>query len=315
MNIERFRQDLLTWFSSNARDLPWRRTRDPYRIWLSETMLQQTRAAAAIPYYERFLEQFPDVESLARASESEVLAAWSGLGYYHRARNLHNSAQRIVETSHFPQTHDGILSLPGVGAYTAAAVGSIAFGLPHAVLDGNVLRVVARLMADPGDIGSGKTRRRFQETVDRWLDAKQPGAFNQAMMELGATICLPRNPQCLLCPVAAECEAKRRAAQSQYPIKTPKAAPKTAQATRSDGRENGFVLGVAGPGRFSACGSRTGGFVFSHDCKHPLDGSRPRRQTGGYGTAFGRNAMARARAVPRVSSHHDYKESACSCCR
>ncbi len=188
-------------------------------------MLQQTRAAAAIPYYRRFLTLFPDADALARAPESEVLAAWSGLGYYHRARNLRRAAQVMAEAGKFPTTHEGIRALPGVGDYTAAAVASIAFGLPHAVLDGNVLRVIARLNADGGDIGTGVTRKRFQRIATAWLDPSHPGAFNQAMMELGATVCLPRNPQCLVCPVAAFCEARQAGTQAQYPVKAAKAVP------------------------------------------------------------------------------------------
>ena len=227
MNVPAFRQALLRWFQAGHRALPWRQTRDPYAIWLSEIMLQQTRAAAAIPYYHRFLAQFPDAAALARAPESEVLAAWSGLGYYHRARNLRRAAQSIAEAGSFPQNYAAIRALPGVGDYTAAAVASIAFSLPHAVLDGNVLRVIARLTADPGDIGAGTTRKRFQQTATEWLDPAHPGAFNQAVMELGATICLPRNPQCLLCPVAQFCEARQTGTQTQFPVKAPKAAPRT----------------------------------------------------------------------------------------
>jgi A/G-specific adenine glycosylase len=188
-------------------------------------MLQQTRAAAAIPFYEEFLRRFPDVESLARAPESQVLAAWSGLGYYSRARNLRRAAIAIVELGSFPRAIDSIRALPGIGPYTAAAIASIAFDLPHAVLDGNVMRVIARLMADPADIGSGSTRSRFQDLAQGLLDPRQPAAFNQAMMELGATVCLPRNPLCLVCPVAKFCEARSLARQAEFPVKLRKAAP------------------------------------------------------------------------------------------
>jgi A/G-specific adenine glycosylase len=187
-------------------------------------MLQQTRAVAAIPYYEKFLARFPTVEALAAASESEVLAAWSGLGYYSRARNLRKAALAIAEAGGFPRDFEQIRALPGVGPYTAAAVASIAFGLPHAVLDGNVMRVLARLFADPGDIGSPATRRRFQDTAGALLDARHPGEFNQAMMELGATACLPREPLCLTCPISELCAAHATAAQSQFPIKQRKPA-------------------------------------------------------------------------------------------
>ena len=160
--MNRFAARLLRWYRKSARDLPWRRTRDPYRIWVSEVMLQQTRAQTVVPYYERFLERFPRVEELAAAQEPELLACWSGLGYYERVRNLQRAARRIVESGGFPREFEAIRALPGVGAYTAAAVASIAFGLPHAVLDGNVLRVIARLGNDAGDIGSARTRERFR---------------------------------------------------------------------------------------------------------------------------------------------------------
>ena len=188
-------------------------------------MLQQTRAAAAIPYYEAFLRRFPGVESLARASESEVLAAWSGLGYYSRARNLRRAAMAIFEIGGFPSHFDSIRALPGIGPYTAAAIASIAFGLPYAVLDGNVMRVISRLKADGADIGSSLTRSRFQSMVQELLDPAQPASFNQAMMELGATVCLPRDPFCLVCPVARFCEAHATGRQSEFPVKLRKPAP------------------------------------------------------------------------------------------
>ncbi len=188
-------------------------------------MLQQTRSAAAIPYYEEFLRRFPTVEALARAPESEVLAAWSGLGYYSRARNLRKAAVAITELGAFPQEFAVIRGLAGVGPYTAAAVASIAFGRPHAVLDGNVMRVIARVAADAGDIAAGVTKKRFQLLADGLLDAEQPGAFNQAMMELGATVCLPREPMCLVCPVAGYCEARARGLQNELPVKLRKSAP------------------------------------------------------------------------------------------
>src|SRR5579862_6586746 len=193
---------LLAWYDARHRDLPWRSTTDPYRIWVSEVMLQQTRAEAVIPYYERFLERFPNAAALAVASEQEVLAWWSGLGYYSRARHLHKAARLVADG--FPKTYETIRELPGVGDYTAAAIGSIAFGLPHAVVDGNVLRVVARIENDAADIAAPRTRERFRTVAQNWLEqapADSFGAFNQALMELGATICLPRNPACTTCPV------------------------------------------------------------------------------------------------------------------
>jgi A/G-specific adenine glycosylase len=221
----RIAKSLIAWFAHGHRDLPWRRTTDPYRIWVSEIMLQQTRAQAVIPYYERFLARFPTVEALATAREDEVLALWSGLGYYTRARNLRKAAIAVHAAGGFPQTFEDIRDLAGVGDYTAAAVASIAFGLPHAVVDGNVLRVVARVEDDASDIGSASTRERFREIVQGWLDATQPGAFNQALMELGATVCLPRNPMCLVCPVASLCKARESGRAGELPVKLRKQEP------------------------------------------------------------------------------------------
>jgi len=210
---------LVEWFRRGHRDLPWRRTRDPYRIWVSEIMLQQTRAATVVPYYERFLARFPTVESLAAAEEAEVLTLWSGLGYYSRARSLREAAARVAAQGGFPRDFEGWKALPGVGDYTAAAVASIAFDAPEAVLDGNVLRVAARLENDASDIASPRTRSRFRQTVQSWLDPRHPGEFNQALMELGATVCTPRNPQCLLCPVAARCRAREAGTAAELPVK------------------------------------------------------------------------------------------------
>ncbi len=214
---------LLRWYDAQHRDLPWRRTRDPYSIWVSEIMLQQTRAEAVVPYYWKFLERFPSLASLAAASVEAVLASWSGLGYYSRARNLLKAAQSMGGV--FPAGYQAIRMLPGVGDYTAAAIASIAFGLPYAVLDGNVMRVIARVTNDPADIGAGRTRTRFREYAGKWLDRRQAGAFNQAMMELGATVCLPRAPRCEICPLAALCAARRAGSQRQLPVKLRKTQP------------------------------------------------------------------------------------------
>ncbi len=206
-----FRKQLLGWFRQFQRDLPWRRTKDPYRIWLSEIMLQQTRVAAALPYYEKFLQRFPDVHALAASPQEEVLRLWSGLGYYSRARNLQKAAQQIV-TKHggqFPTRLKDALALPGIGNYTAAAILSIAFGKKHAVLDGNVARVLARLGAIRGDLREPRSWQGLQKNADELLETKSPGDWNQAMMELGATLCTPRSPQCLLCPVAPFCEGRK----------------------------------------------------------------------------------------------------------
>ena len=188
-------------------------------------MLQQTRAQTVIPYYEKFLERFPTARSLAQAGDKELLRLWSGLGYYQRARNLRKAARQIVKSGGFPGDYNGIRELPGVGAYTAAAVASIAFGIDRAALDGNVLRVIARLTGDAADIGAAATRARFETVAGEWLDRRNPGRFNQAMMELGATICLPRNPLCLLCPVSAGCLAREQGKQSQLPVKLRRTSP------------------------------------------------------------------------------------------
>jgi len=182
-------------------------------------MLQQTRVEAVLPYYQRFLLKFPTVESLACAPEEELLSAWAGLGYYSRARNLQDAARRIAAAGEFPREYDGIRALPGIGAYTAAAIASIAFGLPYAALDGNVTRVLARVSADPGDVKTPVTRKRLQALADDLLDRRKPGDFNQALMELGATVCLPRTPQCLLCPLARLCEARRAGRQNELLVR------------------------------------------------------------------------------------------------
>jgi len=197
----RFRKKLLAWYDLHRRDLPWRASRDPYRIWLSEIMLQQTRVAAVIAHYQEFLRRFPTVEKLAAAREANVLAAWSGLGYYRRARMLHAAAKVIVREhgGSFPPTEEKLRELPGIGRYTAAAIASIAFEQPVAVVDGNVERVLQRVSGKP--LASGK----LWQAANRLLDGKRPGDFNQAMMELGAVVCTPRAPMCLTCPVIDLC--------------------------------------------------------------------------------------------------------------
>ena len=233
---------LLAWYDSGHRDLPWRRTGDPYRIWVSEIMLQQTRAQTAIPYYERFVQRFPDAGALAAASQDDLLALWSGLGYYSRARNLHRAAREMVAAGGFPSDYAGIRALPGVGEYTAAAIASIAFGLPHAALDGNVMRVVARVENDAADIASGRTRGRFRAVAQGWLDEARPGAFNQAIMELGATVCLPRKPLCPECPLAGVCRARQAGTAPQLPVKLRPREPVRVDATLLLVRHGGRVL-------------------------------------------------------------------------
>jgi A/G-specific adenine glycosylase len=202
---ESFRSNLLNWYDANRRDLPWRRTSDPYSIWLSEIMLQQTRVGAVLDHYRRFLTRFPNVESLARAREQSVLAAWSGLGYYRRAGNLHACAKVVAfkRGGKFPASASELRELPGVGRYTAAAISSIAFGEPNAVVDGNVERVLQRVT---GNVELSHAD--LWELAGQLLSAKRPGDFNQAMMELGATICLPKEPKCLVCPVMKFCVAR-----------------------------------------------------------------------------------------------------------
>ena len=205
-------------------------------------MLQQTRAQAVIPYYERFLARFPDAKALAEAPEAAVLACWSGLGYYSRARNLQRAARQIVDAGSFPADYDRIQSLPGVGPYTAAAVASIAFDLPRAVLDGNVMRVVARLQGDGADIGSSKTRARFQQIAGELLDRRHAGLFNQAVMELGATVCQPRTPRCRECPVAAFCEAVKTGRQHELPVKRSRPAARQISVRVALVEKHGAVL-------------------------------------------------------------------------
>jgi A/G-specific adenine glycosylase len=202
-----FKRNLLTWYDTNARDLPWRRTSDPYCIWISEIMLQQTRVTAVLDYYARFLKLFPTVTALAKADEPQVLAAWSGLGYYRRARQMHKAAQTIVDDhkGHLPKTAEALRTLPGIGPYTSAAIASIAYGEPTAVVDGNVERVLLRLFAEePATV----PKNWFQEKANSLLDPSRPGDFNQSMMELGATICLPQRPLCLHCPVHRFCATR-----------------------------------------------------------------------------------------------------------
>jgi len=200
--VQKFRKSLLGWFAANRRDLPWRRTQDPYRIWVSEIMLQQTRVVAVLEHYAEFLRRFPTVTVLAAASEADVLAVWSGLGYYRRARMLHRGAQAVVTDHHaqLPRTAAELLTLPGIGAYTSAAIASIAFGEAVAAVDGNVERVIARITGLPVNLAA-----EIRSAAKLLLDPASPGDFNQAMMELGATVCLPRNPLCLECPVASQC--------------------------------------------------------------------------------------------------------------
>ncbi len=211
-----FRAQLLRWYDLNRRELPWRQTRDPYRVWISEIMLQQTRVAAVLDHYRRFLDRFPDVRSLARAREQTVLAAWSGLGYYRRARNLHACAKVIASEfdGNFPASAAELLKLPGIGRYTAAAIASIAFSEPTAVVDGNVERVLQRVTGNP-NLPLNET----WETANALLERERPGDFNQAMMELGATVCGPKEPKCLVCPIMKACVTRGRQPQPRRQVR------------------------------------------------------------------------------------------------
>jgi A/G-specific adenine glycosylase len=212
--IGSFRKKLLHWYRLHRRSLPWRNNITPYRIWISEIMLQQTQTATVLPHYERFLERFPDIRSLAQAPESEVLSAWSGLGYYSRARNLHRAAREIVSMHRsFPRDFSEVLRLPGIGRYTAGAICSIAFNQPYPVVDGNVRRVLTRLMGIQQHI----PERYFWDLMSTWISRRAPSSFNQAMMELGALVCMPLQPKCPQCPVRTFCRAQSLGIEERIP--------------------------------------------------------------------------------------------------
>jgi len=235
---QHFRKNLLAWYDLHKRDLPWRASRDPYRVWLSEIMLQQTRVAAVIDHYQEFLQRFPTVEKLAAAREASVLAAWSGLGYYRRARMMH-AAARVIVREHggkFPATEEALRELPGIGRYTAAAIASIAFGEPVAVVDGNVERVLQRVA------GKRLAGEELWTEANRLLDTKRPGDFNQAMMELGATVCTPRAPACLTCPVVDLCATRGEMAKSEKSARQKKREIHYALNCRNGDIRNGEVL-------------------------------------------------------------------------
>lgn len=222
-----FRQKLLAWYDENKRDLPWRRSKNPYHIWVSEIMLQQTRVDTVIPYYERFLDWFPTVESLANAPEERLLKAWEGLGYYSRVRNMQTAAQQIMSEfeGKFPSTYEGISSLKGIGPYTAGAISSIAFNLPQPAVDGNVMRVLARLFEVNHDIGNPSNRKIFQAMMEVLIDPDRPGDFNQALMDLGSDIEAPVNPRPKESPVKEFSAAYQHGTMDRYPIKAPKKKP------------------------------------------------------------------------------------------
>lgn len=220
MDKKQFANDLITWYENNHRDLPWRKTTNPYFIWLSEIMLQQTQVQTVIPYYNRFIETFPTINDLANANLEDVYKCWEGLGYYSRARNLQIAAQQVMEDFQgaFPNTYETLLKLKGVGPYTAAAVASIAFAKPKGVVDGNVLRILARVYEKEDNIALSKTRNTFQILCDELIDPLQPSFFNQGLMDLGATICKPQKPLCECCPIAKHCISYHNHKQNLLPV-------------------------------------------------------------------------------------------------
>lgn len=242
----RLRGALLRWYRRERRDLPWRRTRDPYRIWISEAMLQQTRVETVIPYYERFLDHFPDVKALASADLETVLGAWQGLGYYSRARNLKRAAEHVVSChgGALPDTSEGLRELPGVGRYTAGAVASIAFDRPEPIVDGNVARVLSRIHGLTDDPKSPAGQRRLWQEAARLVRGRAPGDLNQALMELGATVCTPRAPACPRCPVRAVCEARGRGDPEALPVGAKRPKPRDVTAVAAFVERRGRALAV-----------------------------------------------------------------------
>jgi len=218
--MKNFSATLLKWYRANKRKLPFRQTRDPYLIWLSEIILQQTRVAQGLAYYEKFAQRFPTPSALAAAKEDEVLKLWQGLGYYSRARNLHAAAKSMKGV--FPSTYKEVRALKGVGDYTAAAICSVAYRMPYAVLDGNVYRVLSRVFGIATPIDSTEGKKEFTALAQKLLDKKNPGDYNQAIMDFGALVCTPQAPQCLLCPLAKECRARRENRTAALPVKAKK---------------------------------------------------------------------------------------------
>jgi A/G-specific adenine glycosylase len=245
------RKALLVWYHAHRRDLPWRRTRDPYAIWISELMLQQTRVETVIPYYHRFLERFPTLSALADAPLDDVLGQWAGLGYYSRARNLHKAAQMVLRehAGVLPSEAAELLELPGIGRYTAGAVASIAYDRPEPVVDGNVIRVLTRLHGIEDDVSLPATVRRLWDDAGQLVRGPEPGALNQALMELGATLCTPRNPRCLACPVARQCVATQELDPERLPLKTKKLKRRSVDAVGAFFLRRGKALAVQRPPR------------------------------------------------------------------
>ena len=229
--VKEFQHDLISWYLLEKRDLPWRKDQDPYKIWVSEIMLQQTRVDTVIPYFNAFIEKFPTIDSLANADEEEVLKAWEGLGYYSRVRNLHSAVKEVSESyaGIVPNNPEEISKLKGVGPYTKGAILSIAYNIPEPAVDGNVMRVFSRILSIWEDIAKPRARKIFEEAVYQLISKEDPSSFNQAVMELGALICTPTSPSCLLCPVREHCSAFAEGLQSDLPIKSKKKKPKPLQ--------------------------------------------------------------------------------------
>ncbi|GAB7389324.1 A/G-specific adenine glycosylase [Bacillaceae bacterium] len=256
-DISGFQRDLLDWFARNQRDLPWRKDKDPYKIWVSEIMLQQTRVETVIPYFNRFIEKFPTLEALAAADTDEVLKAWEGLGYYSRARNLHAAVREVIEKygGVVPDSREGISRLKGIGSYTAGAILSIAYGKREPAVDGNVMRVLARILRCEDDVRQQATRKRFKRIARELIPEGEASSFNQALMELGALICTPRAPQCLFCPVLRYCRGREAGVHEELPVKGKKkplrAVEMVAAVVRNDDRilinkrpEEGLLAGL-----------------------------------------------------------------------
>ncbi len=249
---EAIRRDLIAWYDRGHRDLPWRRDGDPYRILVSETMLVQTTVAAVVPFFARFLERFPTVEALARADEADVLKAWEGLGYYRRARQLHSAAKAIVNDhrGRVPDDPEALRSLPGVGRYIAGAVLSFAFDRPAPIVEANTQRVLARLLAIEDDIARSSSQKTLWDAAERLVSGPRPGDFNQAIMELGATVCTPKEPMCLICPVASACRGRALGIQDRIPAKAARASPlEVVEACALVAREGRWLVVRRGAGR------------------------------------------------------------------
>jgi A/G-specific adenine glycosylase len=231
LDIDAFQDDLISWFKNEQRDLPWRKDQDPYKVWVSEIMLQQTRVDTVIPYFNRFIDWFPTIDDLAKAEEEKVLKAWEGLGYYSRVRNLHSAAKEVREkyNGEVPNTPIEISGLKGVGPYTAGAILSIAYGIPEPAVDGNVMRVLSRILSIWVDIAKPSSRKIFESAVRKLISISEPSSFNQALMELGALICTPTSPSCLLCPVREHCQAFSGGVQTELPVKSKKTKQRNVQ--------------------------------------------------------------------------------------